>query len=268
MPHLQYPLDVGQSDLERMTLLGSIYMPYNTAFILNNGLTEGMDVADIGCGPGIMSLWFSEQVGSSGKVVAIDNSDDQLNILRDQINKKHISNVITKNIDIFDLSNQINQQFDIIYCRFLMIHLQDPFKAIAHLQKFLKPQGCLIISELDNSTWECFPENEYLQKDIHLLIQTGKLRGSDYEIGKKLYSYFRKQNFRDIKVEVLQPVLENAQRKYLLSKNKAWGKRYLAHNLITEFELNTIYQNLEKLTQDQDTLLLGAKMFQVSGRNS
>lgn len=118
MNHKKYALDVGHSDLHRMTLLGNIYKPHNTRFILNCRLSNGMHVADIGCGPGNMSLWFAEKVGTTGSVMAIDNSDEQLSILSDQLTKHNISNVIPKNLDVYELSNQLGRQFDFVYCRF------------------------------------------------------------------------------------------------------------------------------------------------------
>jgi ubiquinone/menaquinone biosynthesis C-methylase UbiE len=80
-----YALSVGISDLERMTMLGETYMPYCAEFLIENGLKQGLNIADISCGPGNTSLWLSQQVGMKGKVLAIDNSDAQLNILRKKI---------------------------------------------------------------------------------------------------------------------------------------------------------------------------------------
>ncbi len=80
-----YALSVGISDLERMTMLGEIYMPYCAEFLIENGLKQGLNIADIGCGPGNTSSWLSQQVGMTGKVLAIDNSDGQLNVLRKKI---------------------------------------------------------------------------------------------------------------------------------------------------------------------------------------
>ena len=265
MNHDEYALDVGSSDLHRMTLLGNIYKAHNTQFILNCGLTKGMHVADIGCGPGNMSLWFAEQVGTTGSVTAIDNSDDQLDILRDQLSSHHISHIFPESLDIYELSSRFEPQFDLVYCRFLMVHLQNPIKAIEQLKKILKPQGRLIIAELDNQTWYSYPANDSLQKDVSLLCKTGELRGIDLEIGKKLYSYFKKLHFNNIKVDIAQPVLEKTDREYLISKVQAWSKKYLEHHLITEDELSDLVNNIKQLAANEDYLLAGARMFQVAG---
>lgn len=264
----RYALDVGLSDLHRMTLLGNIYKHYNTQCIQHCGLNKGMHVADIGCGPGNMSLWLAEKVGTSGSVTAIDNSDEQLSILKDQLFQQNITHVIPKKVDIYELSHQLTQKFDLVYCRFLMVHLQDPLAAIKQLQKILKPQGCLIIAELDNRTWYSYPSSAHFQKEVNLLCETGKLRGVDLEIGKKLYTLFRQCHFNNIKVDIAQPVLENENREYVIAKVKAWGKKYLEHHLVSQNELETLYDNIKQLAKNEEYLLLGARMFQVAGFNA
>lgn len=265
MSREKYALDVGRSDFQRMTLLGNIYMEHNTRFILNCGLSKGLHVADVGCGPGNMSLWLAEKLGEAGTVTAIDNSEEQLIILREQLVKHKTSNVSCKKLDIYDLSSQFDQQFDLVYCRFLMVHLQDPLKAITELKKILKPKGRLIISELDNATWYSYPASEALQKDINLLCETGKLRAIDLEIGKKLYSFFGKNHFSNIKVDIAQPVLNARDREYLIAKIQSWGKKYLEHNLVTKEELEDLLDNIKDLVSNEEYLLAGARMFQVVG---
>jgi SAM-dependent methyltransferase len=146
-----------------------------------------------------------------------------------------------------------------------MVHLHDPLKAMTQLKNILKPQGRLIIAELDNQTWYSYPNNEYLQKDVKLLCETGKLRGIDLEIGNKLYSYFRKIHMNNIKVEIAQPVLYKKDREYLISKVQAWSQRYIEHKLITESELETLFAHIKELVLNEDYLLAGARMFQVAG---
>lgn len=265
MGHKEYALGVGQADLNRMSMLGNIYQPDNIQFILNCGLTSGMHVADIGCGPGNMSLWFAKKVGPTGSVTAIDNSDAQLGILKQQLTKHNISNVIPRNLDVYELSKHLEPQFDIVYCRFTMVHFNDPLQAMEQLQKILKPHGRLIVAELDNETWYSYPVNEYLKKDVNLLYKTGELRGIDMGFGKKLYSYFRKLQFNNIKVDIVQPILENENREYMVHKIQAWGKRYIEHQLITEQELSDLIDHIKLVVWDEDYLLAGAQMFQVSG---
>ena len=57
-------------------------------------LTEGMDVADIGSGPGYFSIPFSREVGPKGKVYAVDMQHVMLSLLREKIKGLEASSII------------------------------------------------------------------------------------------------------------------------------------------------------------------------------
>ena len=263
----KYSLPVGKADLDRMTILGNIYMPYCAEFLIENGLKSGLKVADVGCGPGNTSLWLAEQVGESGKVVAIDNSDEQLAILNNRISEGRIHNISTYKADIYEI-DQMNEKFDLIFCRFLFIHLTNPLLAIKKLRTLLKPGGSLVIAELDNSTWSSYPESKALKKDTELLCDAGLRKGADFCIGPKLYGYLRKENFNLLNVKIAQPILVGDNRNYLMLKSNAWSSVYLEYNLASSADIQNMNKGLYEMIHNPDYLIMGAKMFLVCAKNA
>jgi len=260
-----YALPVGMSDLDRMTMLSEIYMPYCAKFLIENGLKPGLNIADIGCGPGNTSLWLSQQVGATGKVLAIDNSDLQLNILEKKIVDNNISNIRILNHDIYQIE-QVKEHFDLIFCRFLFVHLMEPLEIIEKLYNLLNPGGYLILAELDNSTWFSYPLHSALQKDTELLCEVGKKKGSDFTIGPKLYGYVRQNKFNCISVKIEQPILVDQYRNYLMIKSIAWNATYLNLKLTSKAESEKRISQLQVLGNNQEYLLAGAKMYLVAGK--
>jgi ubiquinone/menaquinone biosynthesis C-methylase UbiE len=261
----KYALAVGLSDLERMTMIGNIYMPYCTDFLFLNGLKGGQTIADIGCGPGNVSLWLAEQVDQTGHVVGIDNSEEQLAIVNQRISEKNLRNISTYKTDIYEV-DQMDTRFDIVFCRFVLMHLAHPLKAIQKLKSILKPGGHLILVENDNSTWFSYPENDSLKQDSELLCKVGTAKKADFCIGPKLYGYLRQENFKVVDVKIAQPVLLDNNREYLILKNKAWTKAYLEQGLISQAALQNVATALHTLVNNQDYLLAGAKVYLVCGR--
>ncbi len=260
-----YSLSVGENDLARMTLLNDIYMSYCIDFLFENGLKQGLSIADVGCGPGNVSLWLAEQVGETGKVVAIDNSDEQLNVLNKRIAEKQFKHISTYQCDIYEI-DQLNEKFDIIFCRFLFIHLSQPLIAIKKLYELLKPGGCLILGELDNSTWSSYPVNEALEQDRNLLCTVGLKKGADFCIGPKLYGYLRQANFNIMNVKIAQPVLFGKHRDYIFLKCKAWAQAYFEFGLISSDALEERIKHLYDLAHDDNYLIEAAKMYFLCGR--
>ncbi|MDR3568847.1 MAG: hypothetical protein P4L43_12535 [Syntrophobacteraceae bacterium] len=44
--------------------------PFSRDFLERSGITRGMSVLDVGCGPGAMTGWLAEMVGPEGHVFA------------------------------------------------------------------------------------------------------------------------------------------------------------------------------------------------------
>lgn len=63
--------------------------------LLLMGLREGDVMADIGCGIGYFTFPAADIVGESGKVYAVDVSDEMLSDIEKKIEEKNISNVET-----------------------------------------------------------------------------------------------------------------------------------------------------------------------------
>ena len=130
----------------------------------------------------------------------------------------------------------------------------------------LNYNGCLILAELDNSTWFSYPENIALQEDTRLLCQVGKQKGADFTIGPKLYGYLRQEKFNFVNATICQPALTGKYRHYLNLKSQAWADTYLEFNLTSQSDLENMAKQLNALTDNLDYLLAGAKMYLVSGK--
>src|SRR3954454_4514143 len=73
-----YVLATGAAAARRLHVLHKIYSPAGKRILLRAGLTEGMRVADFGCGVGVVTPMLAEIVGPSGSVTGIDVDGAQL----------------------------------------------------------------------------------------------------------------------------------------------------------------------------------------------
>ncbi len=88
--------------------------------IVGSYVKEGMNVLDIGCGPGFFSFYMAKKVGKNGKVVASDIQQKML----DQLKNKISSLEIEKRIKIHKSSKNkigLNEKFDFILA-FYVVH--------------------------------------------------------------------------------------------------------------------------------------------------
>ncbi len=90
MGNEKYILHVGDKTSDRLKLLNQIYNSFSLDWLKKHGLRSGMTILDIGCGFGIMTCKLAELVGSSGYVVGIDNSAEQLEMAHKKATEKKL----------------------------------------------------------------------------------------------------------------------------------------------------------------------------------
>ncbi|MBV8832963.1 MAG: methyltransferase domain-containing protein [Acidobacteriaceae bacterium] len=73
-----YVLATGAATVRRLHVLHNIYSLAGKRILLQAGLTEGMRVADFGCGVGVVTRMLAQIVGPSGSVTGIDVDGAQL----------------------------------------------------------------------------------------------------------------------------------------------------------------------------------------------
>ena len=61
-------LATGADAVGRLNVLHQIYSPTGREVLLEAGISNGMTVADFGCGPGAVSRMLASLVGASGSV--------------------------------------------------------------------------------------------------------------------------------------------------------------------------------------------------------
>ena len=88
-----YVLRTGHDGEWRLNLLQEVYGPSTERLLIDIGLKPGMSVADIGCGPGIVTCFIGERVGPDGMALGVDNSAKQLNIAREKAQRKGLDNI-------------------------------------------------------------------------------------------------------------------------------------------------------------------------------
>ena len=138
----KYILSTGEIDRKRLTLLSKLYNPPALNFLATNGLKPGMHVLEVGCGTGHMSCALAKHVGLSGKVIAIDNSESQLNIAKETAKALRVTNIDFHLCDVFDLA-KLGLNYDATYGRWVIEFTQNPKLALETMHKHLNPGGIL-----------------------------------------------------------------------------------------------------------------------------
>src|SRR5262245_31246002 len=142
-----YVLATGEAAAYRLRILHELYGPGTRRVLLDAGLRRGMRVADVGCGVGTVTSLLAKLVGPEGSVVGIDASGEQLLQARKRVDGDG-ANVTFVQASATDVALPA-ESFDLAYCRFLLIHLAEPDRALSEMWSLLKPNGILVCEDGD-----------------------------------------------------------------------------------------------------------------------
>ena len=262
-----YVLATGAGAVGRLLMLDSIYAPAGRPGLLKAGLKPGMHVADFGCGVGAMTRNLAEMVGPIGSATGIDVHERQLVEAGKHCAGCGVSNVLFWKADACDTRLSDNM-FDLVYCRFLLIHLPDPLTCLREMKRVLKPGGIIFVEDGDLRSGGSAPSSA-LDHFGGLFDRLGPKKGVDYRLGRDLYHLVKRVDFKDIEVAIYQPAYSRGRERVFLKWSiEEAGEGLISAGVLTRSELEQILDQMQSASDNPDILVLMPRMSQVWGRKA
>jgi SAM-dependent methyltransferase len=259
-----YVLATGEAADYRLRLLHGLYGPGTRRLLLGAGLRPGMRVADVGCGVGLVTALLAQLVGPEGDVVGIDCSGAQLAQARERLasgdtNARFVEASATA-------TGLPPGSFDLVYCRFLLLHLPEPERALGEMRSLLKPEGILVCEDGDLTSAGSEPPSA-LAAFADLWGRLGPKRGVDYTLGRRLFQMVLAAGFPAPAITFNQPVVARGEHKRFLELSVAEaGPAFIDAGLITAGALDRTLAEMRRLSADGTVLAVMPRMAQVWAR--
>lgn len=163
------------------------------AFVLPY-LRPGMDLLDIGCGPGTISLGLAKAV-VPGRVSGVDHDAKHVQQANRSVAEQGVTNATFLRGDVLILPFP-DAQFDVVFENNVFTHLADRAEQAAReVYRVLKPGGLFAARDVNVEAvlWGGLPDA--LQPLDKLFIRWHHSRGSDITIGRRLPALLREAGF-------------------------------------------------------------------------
>jgi len=259
-----YVLATGNAAANRLRILHNVYGPGARELLLRAGIQRGMSVVDLGCGVGMTTQLLAELVGPTGEVIGVDYSPAQVEQARAQL-PSELSNVRFVEASALDTGLR-REAFDLVYCRFLLIHLQDPESALREMHGLLKPEGIMAIEDGDLTSASSEPRSK-LEEFSNLFGALGPKWGVDYTLGRRLFHLVLNAKFSQVEVTFNQPVFSRGENKRLLELSVAEaGPSFVSAGLVSHEQLGETVAEMRRLADDETVLAILPRMSQVWAR--
>jgi cyclopropane-fatty-acyl-phospholipid synthase len=102
------------------------------------GLMDGMDILELGCGWGSLTLWMAEHYPDS-RIVAVSNSQSQRDYIQTQAERSGLDNIKVITCDMNDFTTM--QRFDRVLSVEMFEHMRNYHKLFRRVADWLKPGG-------------------------------------------------------------------------------------------------------------------------------
>jgi SAM-dependent methyltransferase len=147
----EYALKLSDVELSRYEHMADRALEYERDRWVAAGVVEGAVVADIGCGPGAVSIALARQVGPSGRVLAFDRTPEAVDMARAVTERAGVANVTVEHADA-DATGVAPGSVDVAMIRHVLAHNGGREAAIvAHAASLVRPDGCVYLIDVDGT---------------------------------------------------------------------------------------------------------------------
>jgi len=170
----------------------------NSAAYLLPHLAPGLDLLDVGCGPGNLTCDLAERV-APGRVLGLDLAEEIVAAARAEADARGTGNVEFAVGDVYALDLP-DDGFDVVHAHQVLQHLTDPVAALRELRRVVRPDGVVAVRDGDYGAMTWAPDDPLLGRWLELYHEVTRRNGAEADAGRFLKGWAQRAGFTDIEV--------------------------------------------------------------------
>jgi len=156
-------------------------------------LRAGLDLLDVGCGPGTITADLAARV-APGRVVGMDRSPEV--IASATADHPDVSFVVG---DVYALDAP-DASFDVVHAHQVLQHLSDPVAALREMHRVCRPDGVVAVRESDYAAFTWDPPDPELDRWLDVYRAVARGNDADPDAGRRLKGWARLAGFGSVSV--------------------------------------------------------------------
>ncbi len=166
----------------------------NSAAYLLPHLAPGLDLLDVGCGPGTITAELADLV-APGTTVGVDREQAVI----DEARRTSTGPADFRTGDVYQLDFR-PESFDVVHAHQVLQHLADPVAAIHQMGRVLRPGGRLAVRDADYGAFLWHPDDSRLDRWLRIYQQVCARNGGHADAGRLIPGWVADAGFEDLAV--------------------------------------------------------------------
>lgn len=163
----------------------------NSAAYLLPLLRPGLDLLDVGCGPGTITHELAALVGP-GRVRGIDVVEAPL------VEARAAGDGVEFALgDVYALADP-DDRFDVVHAHQVLQHLTDPVAALREMRRVTRPGGVVAVRDADYAGFTWYPHDQRLDDWLALYRRVARGNDAEPDAGRRLLAWARAAGFTEI----------------------------------------------------------------------
>ena len=167
----------------------------NSAAYLLPHLRPGLDLLDVGCGPGTLTVDLAGRV-APGRAVGVDTSPEVVAAAADHAREAGATGVEFVAGDFRDVGLPA-AGFDIVHAHQVLHHLRDPVGGLAAMAGLTRPGGLVAARESDYGAMVWYPASDALERWAEVYQAVARRNGAEPNAGRHLLRWAREAGLTD-----------------------------------------------------------------------
>lgn len=262
----EYPLATGERDRKRLLITADVYDASTKAFI-EAYLPDGNGrVLEVGAGHGAISRWMAK-VRPDAKVLGVDSSVQQVALASREAGLLGIGNVSYMVADLREIEEweNVGGEFDLITCRFTLLHLKQRARIVSGLLRRLSASGVLVLEEPALDSVFCFPSVPAFTRANSAIRRFGEVNGIDYDCIAEIWKIATGRESTIQGVKFSQPTIwSRAHKELVLLSFMDFKPRLVAQRILDPGDAEAIETSLRHDYMDERVVSGGLRTLQIA----
>ena len=165
----------------------------NSAAYLIPHLRAGLDLLDVGCGPGTITVDLAARL-APGRVIGIDRSRDIVDAAAAAAGAPNLRFDVG---DVYALDFP-DDSFDVVHAHQVLQHLSDPVAALVEMRRVCRPGGRVAVRDGDYAGFTWAPADPRLDRWLDVYRQVARGNDAEPDAGRHLLGWAQAAGFTAI----------------------------------------------------------------------